>query len=273
MPSPDGLFYVGTREKMLPLPAVQTNSPALPGYMAVNESLDGSATIDRFGTKRTWVLSMEMLSADVAADLEAMWTGVYAGPMFLLDPLAENLLEPELASSGSIPFRANPFEADPPGINVEFVPPDPKTFPLERLHRTIMRIENTSDATAYNKSTHWFIMPEGTFSFSLYVKAKGGVCEVAVQEKDYNVMRMLTTKENEWERLHGYENGFHNGYTIQFEVPEGATMEICGLQLERGDQMSQWGPGQGVPRVAMTNLELSSPLFPYTTCTATFREL
>lgn len=269
MSSTDTLFYVGPVGAMLPIPAVDSNDPTVDVYEAENDSLDGSATFDRFGVKRSWTLGIEALTPQLESELIAMRTGVYAGPLYLVDPLTVNAFPPAVASTGSAPYRVNPFTTDTAGVITDIAPSDPASFPLPRRHKSIVRVPNGSSATARLLTPFVPVLPE-SYTLSAYVKSTSVVTVELADGTGGVVASAASSGGGGWQRV--TVSGTPTGGTavLRVAVPAGATVDIAAPQLERGP-LSPWCPGGDTPRVVMSKLDRTSPIYPYTTCTPTFR--
>lgn len=269
MSSTDTLFYVGPVGGMLAIPAVDSNDPTVDVYEAENDSLDGSATFDRFGVKRSWTLGIEALTPRLESELIAMRTGVLAGPLYLVDPLAVNAFPSDVASAGSSPYRVSPFTTDTAGVIADVVPSDPASFPLPRRHKSVVRVANGGAATARLLTPFVPVLSE-SYTLSVFVKSTAVVTVELVGGTGVVAASSVSTGGGAWQRVTA--TGTPAGGTAVFRVavPAGATVDVAAPQLERG-ALSAWSPGVGTPRVVMSKLDRTSPIYPYTTCTPTFR--
>lgn len=268
----DGLFYIGPRGNLRPLPGVQANEPGILVAQAEGEALDGTVTVDRFGIKPTWKLDFEFLTPDQEADLVAMRTGMLASPLYLVSPLGVNVLPPEVASTGSSPFRDNPFQSNKTGIDATITTADPATFPMPRPHKSILRIDNTHGTTAVQVSMKTQVpVLEETYTASAWMNVQGGSMQIQLARADGGTVIWATDRlANKWVRLSATGVPRGGSAFVRFQVDAHATADVAGIQLERGE-LSAWVPGTGTPRVILTDLSRTSPLYPYTTLTATFR--
>lgn len=268
MASRDTLFYVGPVNGLLPIPAADSNDPAVDVFEAENDSLDGSATVDRFGIKRSWTLGMEALTPQLESELVAMRTGVLAGPLFLVDPLAVNALAAEVASAGSSPYRVSPFTTDTAGVIPDITPSDPASFPLPRRHKSVVRVANGA-ATAARLLTPWVAVLPESYTLSAYLKSAAPVM-LQLGDGTGVAASAASTGGGTWQRVSVSATPRGGTAYLAVSVPAGTTVDLAAAQLERGE-LSAWCPGVGTPRVVMSGMDRTSPIYPYTTCTVTFR--
>lgn len=264
----DSSFYVGPVGGLLPIPAVDANEPAIDVFEAGSESIDGSATYDRFGVKRSWTLTLEALTPELESDLVAMRTGVLAGPLYLVDPLAVNVLDPAVASTCSAPYRVNPFTGSTLGVAVSVDGSD-NTFPLSRRHTAVVTMTNGASVTRVRTPTVPVLSE--AYTFSAYVKSSQAVTVLLDDGTGATTLSSAASPgDGVWRRVSVSATSGTGLLWPMFQLPGGAFATVAALQLERGP-LSPWRPGVGTPRVRMSKLERTSPVYPYVTLAPTFR--
>lgn len=266
----DTYFYVGPVGALLPIPAIDANDPSIDLYEAENDSIDGSATYDRFGVKRSWALSIEALTPELESDLVAMRTGVLAGPLYLVDPLAINALDPAVASTASTPWRQNPFTPSAVGVAITVAASD-STFPLARRHKNVVGAANSAGVTARVLTPVVPVLAE-SYTLSAYIKSSQ-VITLLIDDGtgSHTLASAASSSGGAWQRVSVSATSATTGLMQpMFSLPTGATVTLAALQLERGS-LSVWRPGVGTPRVVMSKLDRTSPVYPYVTLAPTFR--
>ncbi|MFI9381239.1 hypothetical protein [Kutzneria sp. NPDC052558] len=88
--------------RALPSPTLGTAPVASAARLGgVHRSLTGRVTVDRLAVRRTWTLAWPYLDDATRAYLDALYLGVVAGPLWLVDPMRVNRLPGHVAATGS----------------------------------------------------------------------------------------------------------------------------------------------------------------------------
>ncbi|WP_158684421.1 hypothetical protein [Amycolatopsis orientalis] len=244
-------------------------TPDIIPVQAVNSSIDGTATVERFGTKRSWKLDYKGLTEDLESILTMALTGALAGPLYLVDPLTTNLLSPIVATAGSTPGR-NPFTTSVPGLSADIVAAT-APFAVTPGHRNQVTSVNSSGVTQTLWTPAVPVRPV-VHTFSAYVKASANV---GVQLSDGNAVigTASTGTPSAWTRVSVSATSATGTLLPTFSVPNGATLQLAALQLEASATATPWRPGGGVCRVYVSSADRSSVLWPYRDNAVTISEV
>lgn len=270
MTQPYHPYYLGPIGKLVAIPLAESVTPDILSIAAVNTSINGTATVERFGTKRSWKLAYLGLSETLESMLTMALGGALAGPLYLVDPLTVNTLAPAVASTGSMPYTTSPFTTTSPALAAIIEATD-GSFPVNPQHAQQLSLINTAGTTqsAYTPLVPVRVTP---YAFSCYVKSTGGNTTIRISDGAAD-LATVTTSGTSWTRY--TVTGTSTVGVIQpyFVVPNGVTAKIGAPQLELGTVATPWMPGGGIARVYVSTMDRGSTLWPYRDNTVTIVEV
>ncbi|MFB9926328.1 hypothetical protein ACFORO_42455 [Amycolatopsis halotolerans] len=269
MTAPYHPYYLGPAGALTAIPLAESVTPDIIPVQAVNSSIDGTATVERFGTKRSWKLDYKGLTEDLESMLTMALSGALAGPLYLVDPLTTNLLSPIVATTGSAPGR-NPFTTSAPGLSADIVAAA-APFAVMPGHRNQLTSVNASGSTQILSSPSVPVRPV-VHTFSVYVKASANA-SVLLSDGTSVIGAGSTGTPSAWTRVTVSATSSSGALVPMFSVPVGATLQAAALQLEAGATATPWRPGGGVCRVYVSSMDRSSFLWPYRDNAVTISEV
>lgn len=260
MTAPYHPYYLGPAGGLTAIPLSESVTPDILPVQAVNTSIDGTATIERFGTKRSWKLDYKGLTEDLEAMLTLAMSGALAGPLYLVDPLTTNLLSPVVASAGSAPYTRTPFTTSSPGLSADVVAAI-APFAVTPGHSRQLTSVNTSGSTQTLATPQLPVRPVA-HTFSLYVMSSAAAT-VQLFDGATNVATLSTGTHASWTRLSVSATSTSGTLLPRFSIPNGVTLQVAAMQLEAGSSATPWMPGGGISRVYVSSMDRSSVLWPY----------
>jgi hypothetical protein len=263
-------YYLGPVGGLVAISLAETITPDILSIAAVNTSIDGTATVERFGSKRSWKLAYLGLDETLESMITMALGGALAGPLYLIDPLTTNTLSPVIASTGSMPYTANPVTTTSPGLAATFQATD-ATFPVTPRHSQQISLVNTSGS---NQSAFTPAVPvrATAYAFSVYVKSTGGNTTVRISDGTSD-LATVTTSGTAWTRYTVTGTSSTGIITPYFVVPNGVTAKLGAAQLELGTVATAWKPGGGSAKVYVSSVDRGSSLWPYRDNTVTIVEV
>lgn len=260
MTAPYHPYYLGPAGGLTAIPLSETVTPNILPVQAVNTSIDGTATVERFGSKRSWKLDYKGLTEDLEAMLTLAMSGALAGPLYLVDPLTTNLLAPEVASTGSSAYTRSPFTTSSTGLSASLVSTTPPYAVTPGLS-TQLTCTNTSGAT---QTLFTPAIPVGpvAHTWSLYVKTTAAAT-TQLFDGAAVVGTASTDTHGSWTRVSVTGTSATGTLQPRLVVPTDTTVQVSAMQLEPGTAPSPWRPGGGVCRVYVASMDRSSVLWPY----------
>lgn len=270
MTQPYHPYYLGPVGGLVAIPLPEQITPDILSIAAVNTSINGTATVERFGTKRSWKLAYLGLSESQEAMITMALGGALAGPLYLVDPYTCNTLAPAVASTGSMPYTTSPVTTTSPGLVASFEATD-ATFPVTPRHAQQLSLVNSSGSSqsAYTPSVTSRAV---AYAFSVYVKSTGGNTTIRLSDGVAD-LATVTTSGTAWARYTVTGTSTTGVLVPYFVVPNGVTAKVGAPQLELGVVATPWMPGGGVARVYASAVDRAQDLWPYRNATVTLVEV
>lgn len=270
MTQPYHPYYLGPVGGLTVIPMPETVTPDIFSIAAVNTSINGTATVERFGTKRSWKLAYLGLTEAQESMLTMSLGGALAGPLYLVDPITTNTLLPVMASTGSMPYTTSPVTTTSPALVASFEATD-ATFPVTPRHAQQLSLVNSS-GSSQSAYTPTVTSRAVAYAFSVYVKSTGGNTTIRLSD-GVSDLATVTTSGTAWARYTVTGTSATGVLLPYFVVPNGVTAKVAAPQLELGTTATAWMPGGGVARVYVSGVDRGYDLWPYRNNTVTLVEV
>lgn len=255
-------FRIGPLGGFVDLPGVQTDktvSAAVVRHGGTHTSLNGGATVDTLGRKRTFGFEWEYLLAPEAAILDRLTWGQMPGPLRLLDPELRNRLS----------ASASDFEVTGGGSATTIAITDPPAG-VGVAYATSWARPTTAAATLQGPSAlaeRAPILAGETGWVSVYVRSltTSTTIRAGFIRHDNSGGSASTEGSNislpsgaAWLRisLAWSHSGSYVSLVPQVTTPAAAaaaTIQVTGWQVEQGPTVTDWQIGGGAPAVVVSN--------------------
>lgn len=266
-------FYLGAFGDLLELEPPDMMERPMEKLQAITQGATGKRTANVTAMRRRWALGWDHAPAALRARLETLYHGLTTGPVRFIDCMAENLLDPRIASGGSAIGYAPVFETLGSGVVQALVAP---TVPvgLNFAPRYVTQLTATGGPFTSAISRNGWSVPAklGPITFQFRLRSTVAGASVQILHKaadDFSSATVATSSATipspgwSWVTLTVTPNPGATALFIQVTQPSNSVLEFGPSKAEFGSAGTAWVPGTGCPPVVMESLGESLPFVPF----------
>lgn len=280
----DRYFRIGPVDRLVRMPVPDDEVPATPSRIGTTvRSLNGTATTQTFGYKRSWNFLFEYMSPDEFADLEALYLEDVQGPYRMFDPVRKNLLNREVSAPSSLDEGVGFSASTTANATLSLAHIVPGASPTARSSRKLKVVSTGANDVRRAEGKAWDAFMLGNdLTFSCWVDNISGAAPTPyMQFKDragVNVGTRLSgsaTTDAGFGRVSVSATPPAGAYLVEVGLNSSAANEFdtTGWQLEYGTSATDWVPGYGVPVVTIDTMELIYPRYDFYNAQVTVLEV
>lgn len=298
MATPDGkIFWLGTRGNMIPLAVPDGSiSRSETKIGASDSSLNGTTTESIRGFRRAWDIGQAYLSSEDLAVLEALYTGILSGNVYLIDPLSPNRLSRSTAVGSKTPewvgASYNWYEVGSPAVaasaqgdtpTIDYTSVDGQEVSWKSSH-FVRWGPTSSSAVLYAESDHRFplrrecpVIPSEELTLKGYARGTGAVSAqiefLSLAGTPVGTSTAATVNSATWAQFTTTATAPSDAVAarIRLNATNTEVHDFCRFQL--GVSSAPWTPGGGSALVTVASLDQEAPFFPLVSASVTLQEI
>lgn len=276
-------WFFGPAGDLRPLPSTEMDVvDTVERFGGIHTAITGGRTVDVLGHKSRYEFDMKYLEPEEYSRLEAIYTGMTTGDLFLKNPLKKNLLSRESSSGKPAPSHLRGAYASTGTTGWVKLTDSPVEWTQRGLSWTIS-VEN---ANLYFDFSGRIPSVNGDgLTYSVYVKCAESV-DVSLAYRPYLASvagtqvygSTETIPADEWTRIlisvptnPGVADSYRFG--LRFEDNTSKTVQFVCPQVELGAEATDADMGGGSAQVAIDSMDTTSPYFPLRNVSLTLLEV
>lgn len=274
----DTTWYLGPLGNLRPLPCPETGlQVSQVRYGGIHQGISGARVMDITGYRNEYSLDFRLLDQDEYRWIEAIYTQMVPGPIYLVNPLKRNLLSNQSStmSFGSLGITAGGVTATVVDYPNELITPS----------RAIKMVEWTGSTNLmiFDNGRPVPIITGQPLVYSVYLKADAEL-SVTLRAYWYNASGGLISNTD---TTVGIDSTWSRYWMSYLEIPTGAVgmlasinfgtagadVYVCAPQVETGvNSPTQFDLGGACASVIIDQLPETSPRFPLRDVSVSFLE-